>query len=122
MVGSILLSAHIYCNHIHHSFAHLRFAITGVTSQYITEHIDSPIYLEQMRLFVDEVARFNLPHDPSSQTVNTSIKFEDEYRFMLYRHWSLYDSMFHSGYVASKLGVWKEFGKKRLNNMFAKMG
>ncbi|KAJ2960378.1 hypothetical protein NQZ79_g4190 [Umbelopsis isabellina] len=100
----------------------LWFAITGVTSQYITEHIDTPIYLDQLRIFMDEVARFNIPQETSSQTINTSIKFEDEYRFMLYRHWSLYDSMFHSGYVASKLGVWKEFGKKRLNNMFAKMG
>jgi cell division control protein 45 len=99
-----------------------RFAITGVTSQYITEHIDSPIYLGQLRTFLDDVARFNLPQDSSSQTIDTAIKFEDEYRFMLYRHWSLYDSLFHSGYVASKLGVWKEFGKKRLNNMFAKMG
>ncbi|CAO3668426.1 unnamed protein product [Umbelopsis ramanniana] len=100
----------------------LWFAITGVTSQYITEHIDSPIYLDQLRTFMDDVTRFNLPQDSSSQTIDTAIKFEDEYRFMLYRHWSLYDSMFHSGYVASKLGVWKEFGKKRLNNMFAKMG
>ena len=34
----------------------------------------------------------------------------EDYRFMLYRHWSLYESMFHSNYVASKLRVWMDDG------------
>ena len=34
------------------------------------------------------------------------IKAEYEYRFMLFRHWSLYDAMYHSQYVATQLGVW----------------
>lgn len=34
------------------------------------------------------------------------------YRFMLYRHWSLYDSMWHSQYIATRLGIWKENGQK----------
>lgn len=29
---------------------------------------------------------------------------------MLYRHWTLYDSMYYSNYVATKLGVWKQRG------------
>lgn len=41
---------------------------------------------------------------------------------MMYRHWNLYDSMFHSGYVASKMGIWREKGKGRLQGMLAKMG
>ncbi len=40
------------------------------------------------------------------------IGFEEEYRLMLYRHWSLYDSMYFSNYVASKLGIWKTDGKE----------
>jgi cell division control protein 45 len=31
---------------------------------------------------------------------------------MLYRHWSLYDSMWHSQYIATRLGIWKENGQK----------
>jgi cell division control protein 45 len=46
----------------------------------------------------------------------------DELRFMLFRHWNIYDAMFHSGYVASKLGIWKERGRKRLTGLLAKMG
>lgn len=45
-----------------------------------------------------------------------------EYQFMLYRHWSLYESMYHSPYVASKLLVWWSHGKQRLEELLAKMG
>lgn len=47
---------------------------------------------------------------------------ETEYRFMLYRHWTLFDSMYHSPYVAYKLAVWKEQGLKNLQLFYAKMG
>ncbi len=46
----------------------------------------------------------------------------EELRFMLFRHWTLYDAMFHSSYVASKLGIWKEKGRQRLTGLLAKMG
>ncbi|RUS21570.1 CDC45-like protein-domain-containing protein [Endogone sp. FLAS-F59071] len=115
----------------------LWLAIIGLTSQYIFEHIDRIKYTEQVQVFRDEVTQFNIrPSDPSSSdidnaTTSTSagsspddvtIRFEDEYRFMLFRHWSLYESMFHSSYVASKLGIWREKGKKKLMNLLAKMG
>ena len=41
---------------------------------------------------------------------------------MLFRHWNLYDAMYHSSYVASKLGIWKERGRKRLSGLLARMG
>ncbi|KAI8394143.1 CDC45 family [Radiomyces spectabilis] len=105
----------------------LWLAIVGVTSQYIFERNDTDKYMEQVNIFADDVSRFNIhmssDMDGYSQPTSLhTIQSDDEYRFVLFRHWSLYDSMFHSGYVASKLGVWREHGKRRLNNMFAKMG
>lgn len=102
----------------------LWLAIVGVTSLYIFEKMDTYKYGELLEIFKDDRARFNIDidEDGAVNPRNVIIKPEDEYRFMLFRHWSLYDSMYHSGYVASKLGVWKDAGKKRLNNMFAKMG
>lgn len=86
--------------------------------------MDTYKYAGKLEVFKDDRARLNVNRneDGSLQTTNVVIKSEDEYRFMMFRHWSLYDSMYHSGYVSSKLGVWKDAGKKRLNNMFAKMG
>ncbi|KAI8646057.1 CDC45 family [Parasitella parasitica] len=103
----------------------LWLAIVGVTSQYIFEKIDTARYADQVNIFRDDRARLNVDRaeDGQLQSINNIvIKSEDEYRFMMFRHWSLYDSMYHSGYVSSKLAVWKDAGKKRLNNMFAKMG
>lgn len=51
-----------------------------------------------------------------------SIRLSPEPRFILVRHWSLYESMLHSPYLASRLHVWTDSGKKRLHKLLAKMG
>ncbi|KAE8353351.1 CDC45 family [Aspergillus coremiiformis] len=84
----------------------------------------------------DEVHRLN-PPDPyerdrdirgeiipttAKSPTDKSIRLSPEPRFILIRHWSLYDSMLHSPYLASRLHVWTENGRKRLNKLLAKMG
>ena len=51
-----------------------------------------------------------------------SIRLSPEPRFLLIRHWSLYDSMLHSPYLASRLHTWSDVGRKRLHKLLAKMG
>ncbi|ORY40218.1 CDC45-like protein [Rhizoclosmatium globosum] len=51
-----------------------------------------------------------------------SIKCVEEFRLMLMRHWSFYDCMFYSQYVAAQLGTWKEKGRQKLTNLMARMG
>ena len=41
---------------------------------------------------------------------------------MLIRHWSLYDSMYYSSYLAPRLRIWSEMGKKELNRFIALLG
>lgn len=53
---------------------------------------------------------------------DTSIRLSPEPRFLLVRHWSLYESMLHSPYLAPRLHVWTENGRKRLHKLLAKMG
>ncbi|KAJ3109527.1 hypothetical protein HDU97_005184 [Phlyctochytrium planicorne] len=50
------------------------------------------------------------------------IKCVEEFRLMLLRHWSLYESLYHSSYVATRLGVWKAKGRQKLTNLLVKMG
>jgi cell division control protein 45 len=83
-------------------------------------------------LLRDEVRRLNPPPNDQSPTVSpgsgasspsdTSIRLTPDPRFLLLRHWSLYDSMLHSPYLASRLHVWSEPGVKRLHKLLAKMG
>jgi len=58
-------------------------------------------------------------HTSSSDEI---LRVEDDYRLMLWRHWSLFEAMYHSNYVATKLGIWRQEGKRRLNELLLKMG
>ncbi|KAL8938110.1 MAG: hypothetical protein Q9216_004067 [Gyalolechia sp. 2 TL-2023] len=88
----------------------------------------------------DEVRRLN-PPDPADargenargetsgvipttarSPTDTSIRLSPEPRFLLIRHWSLYDSMLHSPYLAARLHIWSDVGRKRLHKLLAKMG
>ncbi|RDB20816.1 Protein TSD2 [Hypsizygus marmoreus] len=107
----------------------LWFAILGLTYQYITSRISRDSYDTYHSIYYDEVSRLNPPPPNggngsliSLNPDDTSVRATDELRFMLFRHWTLYDAMFHSSYVASKLGIWKERGRKRLTGLLAKMG
>ncbi|KAI9658096.1 MAG: hypothetical protein M1821_002756 [Bathelium mastoideum] len=51
-----------------------------------------------------------------------SIRISPEPRFLLIRHWSLYDSMLHSSYLATRLHIWSDSGQRRLHKLLAKMG
>ena len=62
-----------------------------------------------------------IPTTARSPTDN-SIRLSPEPRFLLIRHWSLYDSMLHSPYLASRLHIWSDVGRKRLHKLLAKMG
>lgn len=83
-------------------------------------------------LLRDEVRRLNPPKledgslmmgygSPTSPS-DTSIRLSPDPRFLLLRHWSLYDSMLHSPYLASRLHVCRDDGVKRLHKLLAKMG
>ena len=83
-------------------------------------------------LLRDEVRRLNPPPNDQSPLLaattsavspsDTSVRLTPDPRFLLLRHWSLYDSMLHSPYLASRLHVWNEAGVKRLHKLLAKMG
>lgn len=110
----------------------LWFAILGLTFQFTTSRISRQHYDEYYTIYANEVRRLNkdILEDPRRpQTTNNargpddnSIRIVEELRFMLWRHWNLYDAMLHSGYVASNVAIWREKGRKRLHGLLAKMG
>ncbi|KKA27463.1 hypothetical protein TD95_005403 [Thielaviopsis punctulata] len=85
----------------------------------------------------DEVRRLNPPDVYSSTAApeergiipttarspdDNGIRLSPEPKFLLIRHWSLYDSMLHSPYLFSRLRTWSDPGIKRLHKLLAKMG
>lgn len=62
-----------------------------------------------------------IPTHARSPTDN-SIRLSPEPRFLLIRHWSLYESMLHSPYLSCRLHIWSDAGRRRLHKLLAKMG
>ncbi|WVQ79395.1 hypothetical protein IAT38_001492 [Cryptococcus sp. DSM 104549] len=105
----------------------LWYSILSITHQYITSHIDREKYEEYHVLFLDEVVRLNheMPDAGAARTANPdnrNIVKSEELRFVLLRHWDLYNAILHSSYVAGRLGIWREKGRDKLRGLFAKMG
>jgi cell division control protein 45 len=87
------------------------------------------------QLLRDEVRRLNPPDigngrpevtgiipTTARNPEDTSIRLSPEPRFLLVRHWSLYDSMVHSPYLFARMKTWNDSGIKRLHKFLAKMG
>ncbi|KEY70988.1 hypothetical protein S7711_00825 [Stachybotrys chartarum IBT 7711] len=87
------------------------------------------------QLLRDEVRRLNPPDVTHGRAENLGvipttarspedmgIRLSPEPRFLLIRHWSLYESMLHSPYLFSRLKTWSETGIRRLHKLLAKMG
>jgi cell division control protein 45 len=110
----------------------LWLCILGLTDLYIHQQIGSDLYREHVEDLEDEVRRKNDDQAASYTTddgtivqVQESGKIHFEpvaLRLMLLRHWSLYESMFHSDYTAARLGIWQARGREKLEEMLAKMG
>ena len=115
----------------------LWLAIVGITSSSISPSGPGSRVNQIQEVLRDEVRRLNpipeaeLLRSQNSETIiptaarsptDTSIKLSPEPRFFLIRHWSLYDSMLHSPYLATRLHIWSDAGRKRLHKLLAKMG
>jgi len=113
----------------------LWLAIVGTTEMFMLDRISRDKYNLQIAEFQDEVSRTcsegaqeMTMGDTAGQTLTVQaaedhrIVFEEEFRFMMYRHWSLLESMSHSDYIAAKFEIWTSAGQKRLKTMIAQMG
>ena len=112
--------------------------IVGLTAQFLERKIDKSSFEQKLNECLAEVLRLNefpYPHNTAEFDENEGVSLDSEQKspgnihiehkdfgFMLYRHWSLYESLYYSNYIACKLAVWREPGKRRLNEMLAKAG
>lgn len=117
----------------------LWLAILGLTHQYVSNAVPYYLYDQQASSLASDVLALNPPppttnghtvaaaptdHLPRPATADDGrIRVvKDELRFTLYRHWSLESAMYHTPYVAGKLGVWREKGLIKIRGLLAKMG
>lgn len=112
----------------------LWYAVLGLTSQYISNAIHAGTYEGYASALASDVVAMSAD-DPRPAEIrglrdvnmhgadDSAVRVvPDELRFTLYRHWSLETSMYHTSYVAAKLGIWREKGISKLRGLLAKMG
>lgn len=117
----------------------LWLAILGLSHQYLTNTVAYDLYEEHATSLASDVIALNPPTlaangqyvtnqsstylaKPTSADDGRIRVVNDELRFTLYRHWSLENSMYHTAYVAGKLGIWREKGLTKIRGLLAKMG
>lgn len=55
-------------------------------------------------------------------TEKRSVRFEDDLRLTLYKHWNIEDSMMHSAYFYGTMELHRDKGQRSLKNFFATAG
>ena len=109
------------CKNLNKSNLNVLWAnIVSITSHFINQKMGFNKYKEQVeRLRVDVTSKNDLRR--KEEIRNYSIQLKQELKFDLLEHWSLYDSMYHSRFVASRLGIWKH-GDKKLKELLLTIG
>ncbi|XP_058835434.1 cell division control protein 45 homolog [Topomyia yanbarensis] len=100
----------------------LWWAIVGLTEQLLLGKIESSTYTLATDRVQSHVSR--LTNKASDQTIQTSVKinFENDLHLVLYRHWSVLDSLKFSIYPACKMKLWTYKGEKVMHELLVDMG
>ena len=113
----------------------LWYAIVGLTDQFVHKRISRAQYDLEAELLCTAVQAQQKDDQGATTEAEVAsevvaapdskmriVVAEDELRLMLMRHWSIYESMYHSDYFATRLGIWKAAGREKLHAIFALTG
>ena len=118
----------------------LWLAIVGLTDQLQHERIEYEKYVGEAQHLQAEVGALNQegatdatrevageeggPSVAVRQHINSRIRLDSvrELRLSLMRHWTVYDALHHSPYIASRLGLYQQAGREKLDVWLARMG
>lgn len=119
----------------------LWMAIVGLTEQLHNERIEFETYVKEAQSLQGDVAALNQDGADEPVTLkengdggNLSVQVRQhveskmridsvqELRLTLMRHWTVYEALTHSPYIASRLGLYQEAGKEKLAVWLARMG
>ncbi|KAL7645415.1 UNVERIFIED_CONTAM: hypothetical protein RMT77_003801 [Armadillidium vulgare] len=100
----------------------LWWAIVGQTYLYITEKIEQDNNLLVTASLQNHVSRLNHKTQDEKPLDSIKITFDKELNLVLYRHWTLVESMKHSSHFASSLKLWTLKGEMKMHELLAEMG
>lgn len=113
------------------SITRLWLAVVGASaldSQYPQVFQDwFPMLADEVRRVGDEEAAAQMAQNlnseaPTDKEITTSLKLETDFSLFVLRHWTIYDSMYHTDYIWAKMKLWTEKGRQNFQKMLAIMG
>eukprot|EP00960_Hanusia_phi_P039659 753972-Hanusia_phi.AAC.7 len=96
------------------------WAMIGLTEQFMNDMIGRQRYEQETARLTRSMQAVRLGE--TSSVGGSKINYSEEFRFLLLQHWTLYNSMYYSNYVASRLGIWKDRTTNKLQTLLARMG
>lgn len=103
----------------------LWWGIVGITELLLLGKIESSSYtleLDHIQSHVNRLTNKITNNDQMNNMTLTKITFENDLHLVLYKHWSVIESMRYSRYSACKLRLWTLRGEKKLHELFVEMG
>ena len=110
----------------------LWLAIVSLTDQYVHQRLSHESYTAGVMELATQVSNLPGADAPTSRVLEEGtvvrafedrrVQYSEEFRFTLLRHWSLYEAMLHSGYVATRMQTWREVGRASLHSLLAHLG
>ena len=117
----------------------LWLAIVGLTDQLVHERVEYEKYVGEAQVLQAEVGALNQdggdetrevvdpeggPSVTVKQHISTRMRIDSvqELRLSLMRHWTVYEALQHSPYIASRLGLYQQAGREKLDIWLARMG
>ncbi|CAG9862231.1 unnamed protein product [Phyllotreta striolata] len=100
----------------------LWLAIVALTEQLILGKIENAQYTLEIIPLQSHAERLQNKSNDSDVKTSLKIKFENDLRLTLYRHWSVESSLKYSMFTAVKMKLWSLKGDKKLQELLADMG
>ncbi len=106
----------------------LWWSIIGHTEQLLMVKSEVDKYLIGLGNLRDHVSRLNVTSAQSADGENSrsvgsmKLGYQKELNLNLYRHWSIFESLHHTVYTASKFKIWTLKGKQKLSEFLAELG
>ena len=117
----------------------LWLSIVGLTDQLVHERIEYEKYVGEAQVLQAEVGALNQdggdetrevagedggPSVSVKQHIQSRLRLDSvqELRLSLMRHWTVYEALQHSPYIASRLGLYQQRGRDKLDEWLARMG
>ncbi|XP_043215668.1 cell division control protein 45 homolog isoform X3 [Amphibalanus amphitrite] len=100
----------------------LWYGLVGLTEQLLLRKVEHQRYVLSAGHYQGQVARYGHQRDETTSADCLRLAFEQDLNLVLYRHWSLFDSLRFTPLVACQFKLFTFKGEKRLQEFLAELG